>query len=468
MDTGTVCTMEKSVVSWGMEREQIHILHHGGAAGVTGSCHQLFWADRHSILIDCGLFQGDEEQESPEITFPISSVQALVLTHVHIDHCGRIPYLMAAGFSGPIYCSEPSALLLPEMLADAFSLGISRSKRLREEFLGKLKRMLYPIPYRQWQAIGPEGTDQLRIRLHEAGHILGSAFVECAVLSERIIFSGDLGAPYSPLLKAPASPWGCDRLVLESTYGDTVHAGRAGRRGELAACINKAAENRGVILIPAFSMGRTQELLYELEELTHNHRIDMEIVVDSPLAARFTELYRQLSTYWDAEAKRRVRRGRHPLRFEELYTVSDHRTHLDTVAYLKRTARPTVVIAASGMCTGGRIVDYLKALIGDPRTDILFAGYQAAGTPGRAIQQYGPVNGWVRLDGQKYTIAAGVRTISGYSAHADRQNLLNFVRRMRKRPREIHIVHGERDARQALAGQLEGEFPEIHISWEWP
>ncbi len=121
-----------SVVTWGMERERIRILHHSGAAGVTGSCHQLFWADGHSILMDCGLFQGDEEQESPEITFPISSVKALVLTHVHIDHCGRIPYLMAAGFTGPVYCSEPSALLLPEMLADAFSLGISRSRRLRE------------------------------------------------------------------------------------------------------------------------------------------------------------------------------------------------------------------------------------------------------------------------------------------------------------------------------------------------
>ncbi len=232
--------------------------------------------------------------------------------------------------------------------------------------------------------------------------------------------------------------------MIESTYGDRLHQGRRERSLQLKQVVERALKDNGALLIPAFSIGRTQEILYELEGLIHryggdkagpNRWQDIEIIVDSPLAARFTKVYRQLKPYWDAEALTRVRSGRHPLSFEQLYTVGDHAQHQTAVNYIKSRGHPCIVIAASGMCAGGRMVNYLKALIEDERTDILFIGYQAAGTPGRDIQAYGPKGGWVSLDGQRFDIRAGVHTISGYSAHADQKNLVDFVRRMKIKPR---------------------------------
>ncbi len=279
--------------------------------------------------------------------------------------------------------------------------------------------------------------------------------------ASRRIFSGDLGAPYTPLLPAPKPPYGADLVVLESTYGDRLHGGRKNRKEKLRQVIELALQDRGVILIPAFSIGRTQELLYEIEELIHRNRQrfaarnlpweELEIILDSPLASRFTKLYRELQPFWDAEAHVKLKSGRTPLAFEQLTTIDNHRDHLHTVNYLKRKARPCIVVAASGMCSGGRIVNYLKATIGDPRTDILFSGYQAVGTPGRAIQKYGQKGGYVVLDGKRYDI----HTLSGYSAHADQRNLVNFIKRMRKRPKHVRLVHGEPGAQQALRQKLE-------------
>lgn len=178
----------------------------------------------------------------------------------------------------------------------------------------------------------------------------------------------------------------------------------------------------------------------------------MEVILDSPLASRFTALYRQLQPFWNAEARSKLKRGRKPLAFEQLTTIDNHQDHLHAVDYLRRKARPCIVIVASGMCSGGRIVNYLKAMINDSRTDILFSGYQAAGTPGRDIQQYSPQGGYVILDGQRYDILARIDTISGYSAHADQKNLVNFIKRMRKRPRHVRLVHGEPESQRALAG----------------
>jgi metallo-beta-lactamase family protein len=254
-------------------------------------------------------------------------------------------------------------------------------------------------------------------------------------------------------------------VVLESTYGNRQHESRKERKEKLQKVIELALQDRGVILIPAFSIGRTQELLYEIEELIYRNRQnfaarnlpweELEIILDSPLASRFTKLYRELQPFWDAEAKGKLKRGRRPLSFEQMTTIDNHQDHLHTVDYLKRKARPCIVIAASGMCSGGRIVNYLKATIGDPRTDILFSGYQAVGTPGRAIQRYGPRGGYVALDDKRYDIRARIHTISGYSAHADQKNLVNFIKRMRKRPKHVRLVHGESEAQQTLRAKLE-------------
>lgn len=445
----------------------MNLLHHGATDGVTGSCHQLFWRENRSILIDCGLFQGAEQSADGnhsgqmEVGFSVQGIDALVLTHVHIDHAGRIPWLMAAGFTGPIWCSEATAQLLPLVLEDALKVGVTQNPVLIARFLDRIRQQIRPLPWQQWQSLAPG----LRIKLHPAGHILGSAFIECDLIEQdkRVVFSGDLGAPYSPLLPAPRSPWRADVLVLESTYGDRHHDNRRHRRDALAEILQRAVRNRGVILIPAFSIGRTQELLYELEELAHRGKMSLDVIVDSPLAARFTEHYQSLKSEWDKEARRKLDQGRHPLDFSQMTTIADHKTHLAQVETLKKSAEPTIVIAASGMCAGGRIVNYLKALIEDERTDILFSGYQARGTPGRIIQQYGPKHGWVELDGKRFTIRAGIHTLPGYSAHADQKNLVDFVMRMRHKPSEIRLVHGEASAKAVLAKVLQAHLPNAKI-----
>ena len=454
------------------------ILHHGARDGVTGSCHQLFVEGRNSLLVDCGLFQGAETApdgrsaaDRLEIDFPLEGVGALVLTHVHIDHCGRLPWLLAAGFKGPILCSEPSARLLPTVLADAFAVGVSRDRALIERYLGKVEARIRALPYGKWHLVYRSPDASCRIRLQRAGHILGSAYVECELSGaawpepRRVVFSGDLGAPHAPLLPAPRPPWRADVLVLETTYGDRVHENRRDRRARLQAVVEHALEDGGTVIVPAFSIGRTQELLYEFEDILHRQRLrpgphaaawgGLRIFLDSPLAQRFTALYRELQPFWDAEARARVRAGRQPLSYDQLVAIDSHEEHLANVRRLARSREPAVVIAASGMCAGGRVVNYLREMLGDPRHDVLFVGYQARGTPGHAIQAYGPRGGYVELDGERVDIRAGIHTLSGYSAHADRDDLTRFVTRMRHLPGEVRLVHGEDGVRAEFARHLQ-------------
>ena len=461
----------------------LNFTHHGAVDGVTGSCHQLTLPDGQSVLVDCGLFQGAETSPDGaganqlEIGFALDKVRALIVTHVHIDHVGRIPYLLAAGYTGPIYCSEASALLLPLVLEDALKVGFTRNQALIQRVLGVLRQRIVPLPYKQWQTV-IAGVPGLRVRLSPAGHILGSAYVEMdAQLApgqkQRVVFSGDLGAPYTPLLPAPKAPMAADVVVLESTYGDRNHEPRRLRRQRLQALCEHAFGNRGTVLVPAFSIGRTQELLYELEEIIHRHRQrpaapglawgDVDVIVDSPLAADFTAGYAQLKSHWDKEARRKLAAGRHPLAFEQLTTVADHAAHLRMVEALARSARPAIVIAASGMCSGGRIVNYLTAMLGDARHDVLFCGYQAAGTPGRDIQTHGPRGGWVELDGQRFDIRAGVHTLGGFSAHADQSGLLNFIGRMHTKPKQVRLVHGDDEAKRTLAALLRQRHPGVEV-----
>jgi len=454
------------------------ILHHGARNGVTGSCHQLFVEGGNSLLVDCGLFQGAETApdgrsaaDRLEIDFPLEGVGALVLTHVHIDHCGRLPWLLAAGFRGPILCSEPSARLLPTVLADAFAVGVSRDRALIERYLGKVEPRIRALPYGKWHLVYRSPDANCRVRLQRAGHILGSAYVECELSGaawpepRRVVFSGDLGAPHAPLLPAPRPPWRADVLVLESTYGDRVHENRRDRRARLQAVVEHALRDGGTVIVPAFSIGRTQELLYEFEDILHRQRLrpgphaaawgGLRIFLDSPLAQRFTTLYRELQPFWDAEARARVRAGRQPLSYEQLVAIDSHGDHLANVRRLARSREPAVVIAASGMCAGGRVVNYLREMLGDPRHDVLFVGYQARGTPGHAIQTHGPRGGYVELGGERVDIRAGIHTLSGYSAHADRDDLTRFVTRMRHLPEEVRLVHGEDAVRAAFARHLQ-------------
>ena len=462
----------------------MEIVHHGAVGGVTGSCHELRPSDDDAILIDCGLFQGAENSgkgahaRDLAIEFPIDKVRALVVTHVHIDHVGRIPYLLAAGFGGPIYCTPPSAKLLPVVLEDALKIGVTRNKSLIRKVMAKLERMIRPVPFGQWQAIGVQGDVPLEIQFRRAGHILGSAWVDCRIGSDdsarRVIFSGDLGNRETPLLRPPDQPESCDILVMESTYGDRNHENREQRQQALEAVLREALKDRGTVLIPAFSIGRTQELLYELEDILHRRQggdaadglpwDDVEIVLDSPMAATFTKLYGELRPYWDEEARTRIAEGRHPLDFEQLTTIDSHQDHLRAIDYLARTERAVIVLAASGMCAGGRIVNYLKAMIENPKHDILFVGYQARGTPGRDIQRYGPTGGYVRFGDEQFDIRARVHTISGYSAHADQQALVDFVRNMRSVPQQVRLIHGDPEASEVLATILRDIVPATEVA----
>ncbi len=449
------------------------LTHHGGVRDVTGSCHQLHLDSATSLLIDCGLVQDDE---SGELGFDIQGVRALIVTHVHLDHVGRIPALFAAGFRGPIYCSEPSAKLLPLVLEDAYKLGISRVPAHVARYLEFLEERIVPLPFDEWHPVVEREGVRCRIRLQRAGHLLGSAYVECDMdlgdENTRYVFSGDLGAPCNPLLRPLQPPERADVLVLESTYGDRLHPDRSQRQEQLERAIDRALADKGTILIPAFSLGRTQELLYELEDILHRKALlgrnsnasgadpldwsRLPVILDSPLAQRITKAYKDLHQYWRDEAQDRLEDGRNPLAFDQLVSVASHGKHLEVVNYLKSTGRPAIVIAGNGMCSGGRIVNYLKAMLGDPRHGVMFVGYQAKGTPGAVIQACERVQGFVAvdLDGERYEVRAKVMSLAGYSGHADQAGLVGFAVGRGRPAGRVVLVHGEGGAKRALAEAL--------------
>ncbi|MBH0011592.1 MBL fold metallo-hydrolase [Pseudoalteromonas sp. NZS100_1] len=453
----------------------MQILHHGAVNGVTGSCHELVVNEQTSVLIDCGLFQGEDSKADLSIEFNITHVTALIVTHCHIDHVGRIPYLLAAGFKGPIFTSIASASLLPLVIEDALKVGVTRDSKIIAACLSLLNKRIVAVDYKTWFELPCKEPDKAKARFQRAGHILGSAYVEIDITNNdnkhRVVFSGDLGAPYTPLLPSPKPPYKADTLVIESTYGDKNHQGRKERTKTLKNIIERAVTDNGVVLVPAFSIGRTQELLYELEQLIHSSSKkskwrDIHVILDSPMAANFTEQYKKFKHLWDSEAKRKVANSRHPLDFKNLTTVDSHKEHMAIINYLSSRQKPAIILAASGMCTGGRIVNYLERFLNDKTTDVLFVGYQGRGTLGRDIQKYGPRNGYVFINDARITINAKVHTISGYSAHADQNGLIKFVTGMHKKPSYIKIVHGDDDAKNALAAKYKevlGNDVEVEI-----
>lgn len=465
-----------------------HILHHGATERVTGSCHQLFMDSHSSVLIDCGADNDTVRQEALGVA--LATLKAVIITHVHNDHVGRLPELMASGFKGPILCSDASARLLPLVMEDVLKHGYTHDRQQVTRFLEVLRRRIVSLPFDRWFTLVDTGSLQCRLRLQRAGHILGSAYVECDLQypqqahEVRVVFSGDLGACHTPILRSPRSPERADILVLESTYGDRLHADRTQRQARLEQAIDQALQDGGTVLLPSFSIGRTQELLYELEDILHRKALltsavarqpdvasqtlfdwaQLPIILDSPLASRFTKVYRAFHADWDSGAQQRLAKGRMPLGFDQLVTIDGHSKHVKTVNYLASTARPAIVIAGNGMCSGGRIVNYLKAMLGDPRHHVLFVGYQARGTPGRVIQarEQSAEPGDVELDGRSYGIRANVRTVAGYSAHADRQGLLSFVTGMGQWPGQIRLVHGESAAKKALGHSLLRVYQQHH------
>lgn len=458
------------------DQHDYYLIHHGAKDTVTGSCHELRIGGL-SLLVDCGLFQGKDSQPLP-IEFPIDHIDALLITHAHIDHIGRLPWLLAAGFNQPIYCTQATAELIPLMLDDGLKLQLGLNQKQREKVLNHLKKLIMPLEYHQLKNIEgrevpsswPLGKEHehtrnsLSIRFQPAGHILGSAYIEITLPNDEVIvFSGDLGPCNTPLLPDPISPKRADYLVIETTYGNKQHDDIATRSQRLETIVEKALRDGGVILIPAFSVGRTQELLFDIERLIE-HSIETEstdddywqqlpIILDSPLAIEVTDQYMKFQELWDKEAQQglAIGRKRHPLAFEQFVTVDSHKDHMRLVNRLASTNEPAIVVAASGMCNGGRIMNYLGALLPDKRTDVILAGYQAQGTLGRELQDG---RKHVTINEDQVEVKAHIHSMSGYSAHADREDLLAFIDGIESDIKQIHLIHGEPQVKAEFADAL--------------
>lgn len=416
------------------------ISHLGAKECVTGSCHLIETrpgaADSVALLVDCGTAYGDDP-ELPFAEFPVAvaDIDYLFLTHAHIDHIGRVPDLIEAGFRGEIICSHATRALLRPMLHDAMSFS-GRSDRDIKRLEARIDELSWGFELHQTFSL----KQGITFKLFNAGHILGSCFILFSLPQEpgsdyRVIFSGDLGCKDTPILPDPDPPESCDLLILESTYGDRCHPDRTNRIATLEKLLKKALADKGIVYIPAFALGRTQELLYELDAIG----LQVPVFVDSPLGLEITSIYSGLAEFWDKESRSRKAAGDHPFDFKGLYAVrkyQDHKQLLDIDG-------PAIIIAGSGMCTGGRIVDHLRQGLDDPKNDIFFVGYQAKGTPGRKM-----------LD-KTQLIRAAVHSLSAYSAHADQQMLIDWVRSMPEPPGEIRLVHGEQNARHELREKLE-------------
>ncbi|SLM28666.1 Beta-lactamase domain protein [Desulfamplus magnetovallimortis] len=415
----------------------IKVTHLGADNCVTGSCHLIETDNGVNILVDCGRAQGDDP-ELPFSRFPVhpDKIDYLFITHAHIDHIGRVPDLIDAGFRGEIICTHPTKALLLPMLHDALSFTGRDEKSVRK-IENMIDELSWGFEYRQTFSL----KRGITFFLGNAGHILGSCFIRFSFNDSSkashpytVIFSGDLGCADTPILPDPDTPDTCDLLILESTYGDRNHSSRKERVKTLESVLEKVLADNGIVYIPAFALGRTQELIYELDRIG----IAVPVFIDSPLGLEITKIYSDLEEFWDMDAKKLKAMGDHPLDFRNLYSVEryrDHRRLLDIKG-------PCIIIAGSGMCTGGRIVDHLEHGLDDPKNDIIFVGYQAKGTPGRRI-----------VEGRT-PVKAGIYTLSGYSAHADQNGLVNWVRSMPEPPKEIRLVHGDDGARKALSSAL--------------
>jgi metallo-beta-lactamase family protein len=417
----------------------------GAVHSVTGAMTRVDVAGT-KLLVDCGVAQG---REARRWSFPEDALDAdaVVLTHGHNDHVGSLPEMWRRGFTGPVIGTAATLAIARIVLADG--LRLQRARKDVRPFLAWLAERSREVPYDELGAHA--GGADVRFAFREAGHIIGSASVEIVTSRSRVIVSGDLGRPGMPILRDPNTRWNEERavdlVVLESTYGDREHRDDAGViEQKLRDVIEHAQASKGHILVPAFAIGRTQTLLWHLNALVESGQVqDIPVAVDTPMGLHVTDTYRRFERLYDRDALDRIARGDAPLDFDELYAVRKGRDS----ARLRDVPGPMLVIAGSGMCTGGRIVGHLSELLPRESTVLLFVGYQAPGTPGRAIQEAGE-GGTVRLDGEEVRIAARIETLSGLSAHADRGELVEWIRAV-PRPRAVALHHGEPDAQRGLA-----------------
>jgi metallo-beta-lactamase family protein len=437
----------------------------GAAREVTGSCYHLE-LDGAGLFIDCGTFQGDREAERKNrepLPVDAGAALALVLTHGHLDHVGRAPMLSRAGFAGEVVGHGATLDIARIILEDSAKIAASESRKSHHppaythDDVERLCHRMSPISgYGDSRQIGP-----FRLTFFDAGHILGSSSVRVEWGGKEpraILFSGDLGVAGAPLLRDPNTQWdtvrdAVDFVVTESTYGDRLHGPRAQVREQLRYVIERALRDGGKVLIPAFSIGRTQEILYELNSMVEAGQLaGIPVVVDGPLGLSATRIYERYTECYDAQAMQLLHRGDRPLEFDSLHGAEDARSSRMAV----NLEGPAIIIAGSGMCQGGRIRHHLQKHLPDPRTDVLLVGYQAGRTVGRDLQA-GLSS--VYLDGETVPVRARVTTISGLSAHADRDGLTSWFSHLpRRHGGRVFVTHGEIPQSQAYADRLAAQF----------
>lgn len=427
---------------------------------VTGACY-LLEAHGKRILIDCGMFQGSwftEEKNYEPFPFDPTKIDALFLTHAHIDHCGRVGKLYRDGFRGKFYATEPTIDFTRIMLADSHHVMLDDSdKRGLTPFYGLndiagVMELAVPCKYGERVEI----AKGFSCRIRNSGHILGSAFYE--FFSEenslsadgrsktiKVVFSGDLGNPPTPLLNPMEYIDEADYLIIESAYGDRLHQKRDQRKGLLEDAIEETVKDGGTLMIPAFAMERTQELLFELNDLIEHGRVpQVPVFIDSPLAIKATEIYRRYDDYYNKEAAYVISSGDEIFKFPGLKLTDT----ADESKRINEVPSPKIIIAGSGMSTAGRILHHEKRYLPDPKSTLLIFGYQAKGSLGRRLLEGAKE---VNIHGVKVTVRAKIKSIEGYSAHADQDGLVRWVRPMRNTLKKIFIVQGEDNAEHVLA-----------------
>lgn len=437
---------------------------HGAAGMVTGSMHLVEAAGKR-VLLDCGMIQGSREAEAlnlADFPFDIAAIDALVISHAHIDHIGRVPLLVKRGYKGPIYAQAATADLMPIMLLDSASLAESDAERdnrhrrdgepeavplYTQDDVRATLQQLKPQPYdRRFELF--EGVEAC---FRDAGHILGSSIVELWADGRKLVFSGDLGPKGTPILRDPETVKQADLVLMESTYGDRNHKDRAETIAELGEIFADAWRDKGNVCIPAFAVGRSQELLYWFAKHWDDWQMSRwRIFLDSPMAARVVEVYDRHGELFDADAQQVWKDKPNPFRLPNLHITQTR----DESMAINNIPGGAIIIAGSGMCNGGRIRHHLRQNLGRRQAHVMFVGYQAQGTLGRRLVDRARE---VRLFGETIHVHAQVHTVGGLSAHTDQPGLMAWYGQIENRP-PVVLVHGEDEAREALAAAMRDKF----------